>query len=337
MEKVGGWGPWAACEPASLQERMALVEADPSYHTHDFYQRLLEAGRRCIHTDPAEAVDFLRLAIVTAERLDPSLLGEKRIADLRAAAWASLGNAYRLASDFEGSRSAFAEAWRILQLEGTNDPPNRAHILSLESGYLQDMGEFEVAEAALEEALEIYRHLRDAHLEGRTLLKIADCIGQICPERGIVRVRQAIALIDIDKEPRLGLCALHDLAWFLNDSGRPEEALAVLDPARPLYQQFPDPWTQLRRRWLEGRIAANLDDFDKAEALFIQIRDEFRSRNLNHEVLLVSIDLAEVFVSRGQTAHAVELIRASYPILHVWQLHRYALAARVIFEKAVAK
>ena len=73
-----------------------------------------------------------------------------------------------------------------------------------------------------------------AHLEGRTLLKMGDCIGQIYPERGIARVRQALPLIDVSREPRLELCARHDLAWFLN-SGKPEGALAVLDRARRVY------------------------------------------------------------------------------------------------------
>jgi tetratricopeptide (TPR) repeat protein len=337
VEKLRGWGQWAALEPANPQERFALVEADQRFHTYGFYQRLLEASRWYIRTDPAEAVDVVRLAIMVAERLDPARMGEKRVADLRAAAWASLGNARRLASDFEGARRAFNEAWRILEEEGTNDLLDRAHVIGLESGYMQDMGEFEIAEASLEEALEIYRQLRDSHLEGRTLLKMGDCIGQIYPERGIDRIRQALPLIDVAKEPRLELCAQHDLAWFLNDSGRPEEALAVLDRARRVYQQFPDKWTQLRLHWLEGRIAASIGELAEAESIFGHLWDEFRARNLNHELVLVSIDLAEVLIAEGQAARAVALIKDSYPIMKAWRLHRYALATWVVFEQAVAQ
>jgi tetratricopeptide (TPR) repeat protein len=337
VEKLRGWAQWATLEPANPQERFTLVEADSRYHTYGFYQRLLEASRWYIRTDPAEAVDVVRLAILVAEHLDPVLMGKKRIADLRSAAWAALGNARRLASEFEGSRRAFNEAWRILEEEGTNDPLDHAHIIGLESGYIQDMGEFEMAEASLEEALEIYRNLGDRHLEGRTLLKMGDCIGQIYPERGIERVRQALPLIDITKEARLELCAQHDLAWFLNDAGKPEEALSVLDRARPIYQQFPDRWTQLRLHWLEGRIAANIGELSEAESIFTQLWDEFRARNLNHELVLVSIDLAEVLVTRGELARAVGLIKDSYPIMQAWRLHRYALAAWVVFEKVVAQ
>ena len=336
VEKLRGWGQWADLESATPLERIALVEADPRYYTHGFYQRLLEASRWYIRTDPAEAVDVVRLAILVAERLDPAVIGEKRIADLRAAAWASLGNARRLASDFEGSRHAFNEAWRILEEEGTNAPMDRANVIGLESSYMQDIGEFETAEVSLEEALAIYRGLCDRHLEGRTLLKMGDCIGQIYPERGITRILQALPLIDVTKEPRLELCAQHDLAWFLNDSGKPEEALVILDHARPVYQQFPDKWTQLRLHWLEGRIAANIGDRTEAESIFSHLWDEFRARNLNHELVLVSIDLAEVLVSKGETSRALALVKEFYPIMQAWRLHRYALAAWIVFEKAVA-
>jgi hypothetical protein len=83
-----------------------------------------------------------------AERLDPSIFGEKRVADLMAAAWAELGNAKRIAEDFEGARRAFNEAWRILE-SGTRDSMGEALIISLEASYLKDIGEFEMAESSL--------------------------------------------------------------------------------------------------------------------------------------------------------------------------------------------
>jgi ATP/maltotriose-dependent transcriptional regulator MalT len=129
----------------------------------------------------------------------------------------------------------------------------------------------------------------------------------------------------------------YDLAWFLNDSGKPEEALVVLDRARRVYQQLPDKWTQLRLHWLEGRIVASIGDLAEAESIFGHLWDEFRARNLNHELVLVSIDLAEVLVAEGQAARAVALIKDSYPIMKAWRLHRYALAAWVVFEQAVAQ
>jgi tetratricopeptide (TPR) repeat protein len=337
LERLLGWGQWAGLEPLSPETRSALVESDGSYHTFGLYDRLLEASRLYVRREPAEAVDVVRLAVLVAERLDPERHGKARVADLRASAWAELGNAKRLASDFEGARGAFNEAWRILEEEGTNDPLEQAHLLSLEASYMNDMGEFETAETALEDALDTYRRIGDTHRQGRILLKMGDAIGHVDPARGLGHIRKALSLIDATEEPRLQLCAQHDCAWYLNDCGQPTEALAVLEQARPLYRQFPDVYTQLRLHWLEGRISFNLDQLDHAESTFRQLWEELRSRDLNHELVLLSIDLAEVLVRKGQPNRAAELVEECVPILTSWRIHTDALAAWIVFQQALAR
>lgn len=140
-----------------------------------------------------------------------------------------------------------------------------------------------------------------------------------------------------NREPRLALCAEHDLAWFLNDLGESEEALAVLDRARPLYRQFPDKWTQLRLHWLEGRIAYRLGEYPQAESIFAQIWEEFRARNLHHELVLISIDLAQVLAGKGELARAAQLATECYSIMRSWGLHKDALSAWLVFQDALAQ
>lgn len=337
LEKLRGWGQWAALEPLNPQARFTVVASDERYHTFGLYDRLLEASRFYARREPAEAVDIVRLAILVAERLAPQGQGERHAGDLLANAWAELGNARRLASDFDGARTAFNEAWRIFEEEGTGDPLKRAHIIGLEASYIDEIGEFETAEATLEEALQLYTQAGDLHLQGRTLLQMGDFIGKGDPAKGISHIRKALALIEVEREPRLELCAQHDLAWFLNDDGRPEEALAVLEQARPLYQQFPDAYTQLRLHWLEARIAQSLGQLEEAERTFQQLWDEFRARDLRHELVLLSIDLAELLVEKGEARRAAELVGQIHPILKSWGLHRYALAAWLFFQRTLAQ
>jgi tetratricopeptide (TPR) repeat protein len=336
VEKLRGWAQWAQLEPLNPQLRFGVVEADKSFHMWGLYDRLLEASRWYIRTEPAEAVDIVRLAIFVAERLNTEEIGNERVADLRAHAWAALGNARRLASDFEGARRAFNEAWKILE-DGTGDPAEEGRILSLEASYMKDIGEFELAESALEEALEQFKKTRDLHEQGRIHLQMGEVIGYINPERGITHIRRALALIAATQEPRLELCAQHDLAWFLNDADNAEEALAVLDRARPLYRQFPDKWTQLRLHWLEGRIAHHIGEYAQAESIFGQIWEEFRVRNLNHELVLVSIDLAQALTRKGEPSRAAELVTECYPIMKNWGMHKDALAAWLIFRDALGQ
>jgi tetratricopeptide (TPR) repeat protein len=337
LEKLRGWGQWAALEPLNPKARFAHIESDPRYHTVGLYDRLLEASRFYSRREPAEAVDIVRLAVAVAERLDLREIGKGNVGDLRATAWAELGNARRLASDFDGARRAFKEARRIFAQEGTGDPLKRAHLISLEASYIDETGEFEKAEATLEEVLKIYAQAGDLHLQGRTLLKMGDFIGKVDPAKGIAHIRNALALLEVEREPRLELCAQHDLAWFLNDDGKPEEALAVLEQARPLYQQFPDAYTQFRLHWLEARIAQKLGQLEEAESTFEQLWDEFRARDLRHELVLLSIDLAELFVEKGEARRAADLVAQTHPILKSWGLHRYALAAWLFFQRTLGE
>ncbi len=336
LEKLRGWAQWAQLESLPPQLRFVRVESDNRFHTFGLYDRLLEASHWYRRTEPAEAVDIVRLAILVAERLDPTALGKERVADLKAAAWAALGNAKRIAEDFEGARRAFNEAWRILE-GGTGDPTEKARLISLEASYMKDIGELEVAETSLEEALQLYRGMRDTHEQGRVLLKMGEIIGHLYPDRGLTHIQNALALFEKEREPLLEICAQHALAWFLNDAGQPEEALAVLERARPLYRQFRDDLIQLRMHWLEGRIAYRLGEYDEAESIFAQLWEELRARNLNQEVVLVTIDLAQVLAAKGEPERAARLAAECYSIMKNWGLHKDALAAWLVFQGALSQ
>ena len=315
--------------------RFTTVESQPRFHTVGLYERLLEASRWYRRTEPAEAVDIVRLAVVVAERLDPAVVGEKRVSDLKAAAWAELGNGKRIAADFEGARRAFNEAWRFLE-SGTGEPMEKANLISFEASYMKDIGEFELAESSLEDALLLYQQVRAPHEQGRILLQMGEIIGHLHPERGISHLRKALALLERGRKPRLELCAQHALAQFLNDSGQPEEGLTVLERSRPLYRHFGDDLTQLRLHWVEGKIAYRLGEYSEAENIFVQLWDEFRARNLHQEVMLVTIDLARTLTAKGEPARAAKLAAESYSIMKDWGLHKDALAAWLVFQDALS-
>lgn len=335
VARLRGWGQWAALLPLLPEERDALVAAERDFHHWGFYQALLDASRWFCLNDPREAVDIVQLAIRVAERLDPAAVGgEQSAMDLRAKGWAILGNARRLASDLDGARQALNEAWRLHE-QGTQDPLEKAFILGLDASWVRVMGDFEMAETILEEALKIYGAAQDHHMQGRTLLKMGDAIGYADPERGITHIRRALELINTTREPRLELCAQHDLAHFLNDAGRPQDALAVLERARPLYKQFPDDWAQLRLQWLQGKIARNLGHLAEAANIFRVLWEEFNSRLLRYDLLMVSIDLAEAMFANGDHASATRLVSEVYPIMAQWGLHVHAVAAWLVFQQAL--
>lgn len=335
VEKLQGWAQWAVLDPLRPEERMVRVLENPSLHTWGLHQRLIEASRWHGRNDPPEAVDIMRLALVVAERIEPRKVGGERAhRDLLAETHALLADAQRLASDFDAARHSFSDAWRE-QEEGTGDPYTQAYIVRLESSWMIDMGELETAEVALEEAAQLYREVGDRTQEGRTMLKMGIAIGFADPEKGIRHIRRALPLIDREQEPRIQLCAQHDLAWFLAEAGESREALEVLEQARRLYRQFPDEYTQLRLHWLEGKVTRSIGRWDEAASIYRQLLDEMRALDLRHEIVLVTLDLAEALVEGRQFEEAARLAREAYPIMAAWGLHRWALAAWLFLRNAL--
>ncbi len=333
FEYLRGVGQWAALEALQPEERLFMVVEHRDHHHWGLFRALLDAARGESFRDPLGAAEIAQLALDLSSLLETARVGgESEATDLKARAWAILGNARRLSSDLPGARAAINEAWRLNEV-GAGDPLEKAMILSFDAFYARTVGEFETAEAILERALSLYLALGDTHLQGRTLQQMGDAIGHVDPARGIRHIQHALELINPAREPRLELCAQHDLAWFLADAGLPHEALAILDRARPLYRQFPDEWAQDRLRWLQGRIARALNQHSAAVSIFRGVFESFELQGQHMDLLMVSIDLAEAHLAAGEGASAARLLSQVTPIMASWRLHRNATSAWLLFQK----
>lgn len=333
-ERLRGIGLWHELERHDPERRLLIVREDPRMHAWGLYDRLLEQCRQMGFRAPARAVEIAELALAVVETLDPARYGEARIANFRAAALGALGNARRLASDFERALEAFERAREELS-RGTGDPLGEAHLLSLRASLHRDLGAFERATQILEGAVAIHRSRKDSHQEGRILLKQSAAIGFVDPERAVRLAQDGLALIDSLHEPRLEWCGRHNLAHFLNDAGRPREALAMLEISRPLYEQFQDPWTRIRLHWLEGKIARELGDLEGAEETFKRLWYDLQDPAQAHELTLLSIDLAEVYVAQRKHEEAVELVEEFGPLLEGWGMHGQGRAMWLLMLQAL--
>jgi tetratricopeptide (TPR) repeat protein len=305
------------------------------WHHWGLFRAILDAARWYMARDPQEAADIAQLALDIVDLLNPVAVGGKAAAkDMRATAFAILAECRLRASDLDGARGAIAEAWKWNE-EGVGDSLDKAEILCVDASYAATVGEFETAETILERALSLYLAADDPHLQGRTLIQMGETVGYANPDKGLSHIEHGLQLINPVREPRLQLRAQHDLAEFLSAAGRPEEALAILGRAWPLYREFQEDMVQLRLHWLQGRIAYGLGHAAEAVDVLRLAREEFRARDLHRDFLLVSIDLAEAHVGLGEMATALQLLRETTPTLARWNLHRNALAVWLMFQKAL--
>ncbi len=318
-----------------FDRRVLLLRNSPRFQTWSLTQLLLRRSREQNFQDASSGESLALLALEALEHLDVSSYGLEPIEDLRARAWAYVANSRRIKADLRGAEQAFALAFAALA-HGTRQPMERAVLLDLRASLLRVQRRFDEALRLLRRAIVIFRQLGEQHRAGRSLLSMA-AVHQVAgePEKAIPFLYQALELIDAGREPRLLLVALHNLIHGLADTDRYMEAQKLLVRVRPLYQQFPQPWSQNPRFWVEARIARGLGQEQEAEALFLRARDGFLAEDAAYDTALVSLDLAALFAKQGRVQEVKRTAGEMMPIFSSRQIHREALAALMFWKQAV--
>lgn len=331
QERLLAAGQWASLQKHPRARRLARIDANPQMHTWGLYDTLLEAARQTTSKKPGHAGEVAGLALAVATSLDKDLYGEELIADFKAAATAVRGNCKRIAKDFAGARADLEAAWKLLET-GTGDALERADVLRLRGAWDIDLGFLKEAEDLLGKALKVYRRAGYDSMVGRTLVSQAQAIGSQDPERAIPLLEEASGYIDSSKEPRIELCMRHDLMWYLNETGRPQEAIRVLRGSRRLYRKFRDPKIQIQLHWLEGRIQRSLGNLGEAEEILARTATDCLARGLRQEYLFCSLDLVTTVCAQGDRKSALQICNNLYHLLESWQMHTEKTAVLLLID-----
>jgi tetratricopeptide (TPR) repeat protein len=316
------------------ERRELLLQNSPRFHTWGLFELLVERCFEMSIQSPQYSEDLGFLALRLSDYLDEDHYGEELIEDLRARAWGYIGNSRRVRSDLRGAEEAISKAYSHLG-KGTKDLLERAVLLDLEASLRRDQRFFEQASKLLRRAIDIFLQSDQRHRAGRSLVKLSTVYHYSGdPEGGIPLLHQAIELIDSAQEPRLLICAHHNLIDYLAASGRYLEAQKQYREARPLYRNFMDAWTQNRRKWVKGKISCGLGQLDQAEALFLAARQGFIEEEIPFDTALVSLDLAHLYARQRRTGDLKRLAEEMVPIFSSLHIHREALAALAFLKQA---
>jgi tetratricopeptide (TPR) repeat protein len=319
------------------EEWPVLFRLDRRLQTVAFCALLIEKSFEEGFRDPARSIGLAERGLLLAGLLDGERYGRSIVQDLQARAWAYLGNARRIAFDLAGAEEALALADRLVE-GGSADPLEEARILDLRASLLSDQGHFEQAAELLDVVIDIYADLREPHRQGRAMISRGVFLGYSgWPEEAIREIRKGLGLVDWEREPRLVLISRHNLAWFLNDCGRAEEALRQLARFRHTYRDFPDNWTGLRLAWLDGRIAARQGRLAEAESALREVRRSFLAGGHGYDASLVTLDLANLYLEEGRAAEVRALAEEMLDVFLSHDIHRQALAALAVFQKAAER
>lgn len=278
--------------PPERQE--LLLRNHPRFQTWGLLEGLIREAQEKTFNDPGSAEVVGRLALKLAPHLDDSYYGTERIEDLQARAWGYRGNARRVGGDLQGADGALEKALGHLQ-RGTGDSLEKAILLDLKASLRKNQYRFGESLRLSGRAAAIFQGLGEVHKVGRTLVNMAtahEYRGE--PESAIALLHRSLDLIDFSQEPRVLVVTSHNLIYSLTSAGRLMEAQGLFTKMRPLYEKFPEPWIQNRRKWAEGRIALGLARYRTAETLLLEARDGFTFAGVPYYSAFVAQDLASL-------------------------------------------
>lgn len=322
-------------ESFSADEQILRVTCESRYAHPLIVERLVELSHTKRYKSPEEMLHLAELAHLTAEACTVEVTGSReQLFDLKARGWMQYANALRVCNRFNDADQAFSEANRCHN-EGTRDPLLHARLFEQVASLRTYQGRYRQAIELAEEAGEVYRELEEKHSLASTMIQSA--VASLYanePEEAIGILNEAIPLIDQEKNPHLLLAACHNLVVSYVALDRPEQALSLYYETRGLYKDFEDDLILLRAGWQEGQLLRDLGHLEAAEAALLRARKGFVERNLSHEVALVSLDLAWVYVKLGRIEDLKQTVTQAIPIFQALRVGREAIAALLQLQHA---
>ena len=272
-----------------------------------FVEVLLQLSFEERYRNPEEMLRLAFLAKTAAENLDPEDYDALLIADHQARAWAELGNAHRVNDELAEAETSLDIAEEHLR-HGTGNLLLLARAADLRASLLSDQRRLSDACELLGGVYELYRKVGDDHLAGRALVSkgiYTNYEGN--PQEALRILRQGLKLLDPERDPRLVTSATESILEVMVQCGEFREAAEMLMESGLRRALAGEPLNLAKLRWVEGQIFAGLKKSGRAEAALLEARAGFVAHDQGYNAALVGLDLASVWLERGQHAEVKQL------------------------------
>jgi transcriptional regulator with XRE-family HTH domain len=322
---------WALLGGCSEKTRWTLVRELTEFHTAGFCELLCDESLRAAGDSAERALGLAELAVEVAGKVaGPEGLRSR----LQGYCGVHLANSRRVrGDDLRAAEQAFERALRLWDAGAADDPGlfNAARVLHLQASLYRALRRLPEALALLDEALTIDRWGETPGLVLGKARALAE-LGEL--EASIDLLRQAASLIDGERQPRQRFIAIAQLVWNLCHLGQHVNAELLLPELEALAAKLGNRLDRLRADWLRGIAAAGLGRMGEAISILKRVRAEFLALDNSYDAALVTLELAEVHATLGETAEVKALARESAPAFTAQGVHREARRALELFRRA---
>lgn len=329
--------------------RRLLLVNGRRFHRLGLAFAILDKARVLWHEDPQGACRWAEDCLLLIEHLAAEDYDPHMLRDVEGLAWAYRGNSQRILGQVTEAEKAFGHARRCFQA-GSDDPSDRASLLSYEASLREIQGHTSRARDLLHQAQAAYRRLGDRRGQARIILQQAFLLhteGDI--DRAVTVLEGLGSLLSGNGGPwpsdsdlgwpeddlaDLRTLAIQNLAVYLADLERYREARCLLPEIRRATRSA-GRLARLRVQWLEGRIAAGEGQARRAGKLLELVRQAFIREGLGLETALVTLDLAALHLQTGDRRKARALAAEMLPLFLAQDVEREACATLLVFHRAL--
>ncbi len=290
-----------------------------------------ESEARAAH-DAAEAREVAELALSVAERIPGP---ESWRSVVQAYAWAFLGSARRVGTDFDGADEAHSKALQLWEAGSDEDRARLAgwRVLDLEASLRRAKHRFAESLSLLAQARALAEP--DDFAVARILLKkehVHERLGDF--DAALATLAEAAPRIAAAGDSRLSFLLRHKMAINLCHLERYAEAAALLPEVEELAARQGKDLDSLRVLWLAARVDLGQGRREEAERKLEQVRAELTSRRLAYDAALASLELAVLWLEAGRAVEVRELAVGMAWVFEAQKIRREALAALRLFTEA---
>lgn len=224
---------------------------------------------------------------------------------------------------------------RLTVTPGPPSPWIEAELASLAGSLNKDHRHLLAASQRLNTARLGFQRAGDVEAVARVQMNLA-AVHRLAdsPDHALSVLHAALAGLDPFADLALFLRALHNLSLYLSDAGQPGKARDLLDLLAPLYERFPA--TQVRRRWLAGVVARELNDLRVAEDHLRTALGGFIHDDSPVYASLVALDLSELLLLEHRSTEVEDITRDLPVLFEQLDVRPEAAAAMLLFHKAAA-
>lgn len=289
------------------EEWMPRLMAHPEWRTAGVVRRLVGETTRVVMTMPPDALEMTALSTEIADHLDDTTFRPQAIAQVRGSAWRD--RAYAL---FYVGR--FAEALTAADRAETNfktcvvDEYDRARVVVIRTLALRAMEQIPAAVSAVRFSVQTFSRFEDTTRLAAAQLAETHLLftrGEFDAARQILEDLEARVRFtdDVNTHARV----LANLGYCYGKLDRVDDALRHNDAAARLFEAIGARTESTRIQWSVAAILTNCGRVNEARIRLERLRHDFNQLGMTSEAALVSLDVAELLLAKGEFA-AVENI-----------------------------